>query len=289
MKEQRRVQKRINYLAHALVSSGTGETIKGLIRDISPESIYLYIDPIFELDSPVNIEIILLGANSQLTVKMPARVARKDQHGVAMIFFTPLEWWPIFTYFPSYNLDGLDSQEGAGTALPGHCQKIPAAFQGDLSIITIENLMQLVSHAALSGELKLSTPGNSAVFYVHKGTLVYGYLEKNAMRTGQRLIQANYITKENLQECLLLCRKKLPQPKIGKILVEKGYLKQEDLEKVIKELIKAVFFEVLSWKEGFFTFSIKEIPSGECIFLEERIDHLILAGIINLENSHDRL
>jgi hypothetical protein len=284
MKEQRRVKTRINYSAHALVSSSTGEMIKGIIRDVGTESIYLDIEPIFELDEPVNVEIILLGVNSQLTIKMPARVVRKDQNGVAMRFFTPLEWLPVFSYFPSFKLDGDSTQQEEVSTLTFNSSKKTAPFQGDLSVITIENLMQLVGHASLSGELQLTTPSNSAVFFVHKGTLVYGYLENNPMKIGQILIQENYITSEHLQECLSQYKRESPRPKIGKILVEKGYLQQDDLVKAIKEQIKAIFFEVLSWKEGSFTFSIKDIPSGEGIFLEERIDHLILAGIIHLDN-----
>ena len=284
MKEQRRTKTRINYSAHALVSSSTRETIKGIIRDVGTESIYLDIDAIFELDEPVNVEIILLGANSQLTIKMPARVVRKDQNGVAMRFFTPLEWLPVFSYFPSFKLDGDNTPQDEVTTLKFNSSKKTSPFQGDLSVITIENLMQLVGHASLSGELQLTTPNNSAVFFVHKGTLVYGYLENNPMKIGQILIQENYITSEHLQECLSQYKKESPRPKIGKILVEKGYLQQDDLKKAIKEQIKAIFFEVLSWKEGSFTFSIKKIPSGEGIYLEERIDHLILEGIIHLDN-----
>ena len=284
MKEQRRVKTRINYSAHALVSSSTGEMIKGIIRDVGTESIYLDIEPIFELDEPVNVEIILLGVNSQLTIKMPARVVRKDQNGVAMRFFTPLEWLPVFSYFPSFKLDGDSTPQDEVSTLTFNSNKKTAPFQGDLSVITIENLMQLVGHASLSGELQLTTPSKSAVFFVHKGTLVYGYLEDNPMKIGQILIQENYITSEHLQECLSQYKRESPRPKIGKILVEKGYLQQDDLVKAIKEQIKAIFFEVLSWKEGSFTFSIKDIPSGEGIFLEERIDHLILAGIIHLDN-----
>ena len=143
--------------------------------------------------------------------------------------------------------------------------------------------MQLVSHAALSGELQLTTSSNSAVFFVHKGALVFGHLEKNPMKIGEKLVQENYISSENLQECLSQYRRASSRPKIGKILVEKGYLQQEDLEKAIKEQIKDIFFEVLSWREGSFSFSIKEIPQGECIFLEERIDYLILEGIVHLD------
>ncbi len=284
MKEQRRVKTRISYSAHALVSSSTGETIKGIIRDVGPESIYLDIDPVFELDEPVYVEIILLGANSQLTIKMPVRVVRKDQNGVAMRFFTPLEWLPIFSYFPSFKLNGDNTPQDEVSTLKFDPNKKISAFQGDLSIVTIENLMQLVGHAALSGELQLTTPGNSAVFFIHKGTLIYGFLEENPMRIGQRLIQGNFITSEHLQECLSLYKSESPRPKIGKILVEKGYLQQDDLEKTIKEQIKDIFFEVLSWSEGSFAFSIKKVPSDEGIFLDERIDHLILAGIIHLDD-----
>ena len=162
-------------------------------------------------------------------------------------------------------------------------QKNAVAFQGDLSVVTIENLMQLVGHASLYGELQLTTPTNSAVFFVNNGSLVYSYLDKNPMKLGQRLIQGGLITSEHLQECLSLYRRELSRPKIGKILVEKKYLQQEDLEKVVKEQSKAIFFEALSWKQGFFAFLLKRIPKGEDIFLDERIDHLTLEGVLHLD------
>ena len=235
MKEQRHVKEMINYSALALVSSSTGETIKGITRDIGTESNYLNIDP-------------------------------------------------VFSYFPSFKLDGDNTPQDEVFTQTFNSSKKTAAFQGDLSVITIENLMQLVGQAALSGELQLATPDNSAIFFIRNGTLIYGFLEENPMRIGQRLIQGNYITNEHLQECLSLYQSESPRPKIGKILVEKGYLQQDDLKKIIKEQVKDIFFEVLSWREGSFTFSIKKIPCGEGLVLDERIDHLTLAGIIHLDN-----
>lgn len=159
-----------------------------------------------------------------------------------------------------------------------------ASFQGDLKVITIENLMQLVSHATLSGELRLTTSDNSAILFVQKGTLVSAYLEENFLRIGRRLVENKAITNEQLQECLLLALSQSPKPRIGKILIEKGYLQQRDLEKAITEQSRAIFFEVLSWKEGSFAFSIKNIPNTNDISLEERIDHLIITGIVHLDN-----
>ncbi len=286
MKQEKRIQTRTNYSAHVLVNSGSGKTLKGVIRDISLDSIYLYIEPNFEVGLPVMVEIILFGTNSQLTIKMLARVTRQDQDGVVMNFITPLEWWPIFTYFSTYDLDKVkSSQENENALESSNARSNPAAFQGDLTAINIENLMQLVSQASLTGELQLTVSDNSVIFFVHEGTLVFAHLEKNPMRIGQRLIDENYITSEDLQECLTRSQGQSKKSRIGEQLVESGYLKQADLEKTIKEQIKDIFFEVLSWKNGKFCFMIKDISTSKCIFLEERMDHLIIEGIIQLDEK----
>lgn len=161
--------------------------------------------------------------------------------------------------------------------------KNPISLQGDLSVITVENLMQLVGHAALYGELQIKTPKNSAILFVHKGTLLYAHLEKNPIKIGQRLIQGNHITRAKLQECLSRYRNELSQARIGRVLVEKKYIEQKDLEQVFREQAKHVFFEILSWKRGSFAFFVKRISKSEDIFLQERIDHLTLEGIFHVD------
>lgn len=106
MKEYNRVRTRVSYSAHALVKSGKIGGIKGMVRDIAMDGLYLHIKPVFEIDEHVKVEIILFGADSQLIINVPAIVTRIDQDGVAMRFFNPLEWWPIFTFFPLHRLDG---------------------------------------------------------------------------------------------------------------------------------------------------------------------------------------
>ncbi len=66
--------------------------------------------------------------------------------------------------------------------------------------------------------------------------------------------------RQQLEECLTLYRMESPRPRIGKILVDKGYLQQEDLVDAIKEQIKDILFEVLSWKQGLFPLQSKKLP-----------------------------
>ena len=167
-----------------------------------------------------------------------------------------------------------------------------SAFQGDLSVVTIENLMQLVSHAALSGELCLSSPVNSACFIVRDGALVFGHIDQDFPRLGERLVQAGHMTTDELQQCLLIYKEQegngTSRKRLGELLVEEEFVLDSHLEDIVKEQIKDCFFQVLSWNEGVFNFRVDDSPHHEVIHLDERIDHLILEGIIALDHAEDR-
>lgn len=171
--------------------------------------------------------------------------------------------------------------EGNGNDFDKKC----SALQGDLSVVTIENLMQLMSYSGLSGELHVSAPENAASFIVDNGILVFAYLKSNSLRIGERLKQKGYVTSENLNDCLQLYKDQSTKSKFGTLLVEKGFLKKSDLEEAIKEQVRDIFFEVLSWKNGTFSFCVSDSSSNEDILLEERIDHLILTGIVQMDNQ----
>lgn len=185
------------------------------------------------------------------------------------------------------HLSGAKTPEGKNSTPEEkiHFNRKSNALQGDLSVVTIENLMQLMSHSGLSGELHLVAPHNAAYFIVDNGTLVFGYIKSNSSKIGERLAEKEYITSENLKECLQLYRNQTTKSKFGTLLIEKGFLSKSELEETIKEQVRDIFFEVLSWKEGSFSFCACKCTASEDILLEERIDHLILTGIIQMDNQ----
>ena len=105
MEKEIRARARVDYAAHVLVKSAKRGVVKGTIRDIAIEALYLYIEPIFVINEKVHLEIILIGDVSQLTISVAATVVRIDEKGVAMRFSKPLEWWPVFSLFPLRSLD----------------------------------------------------------------------------------------------------------------------------------------------------------------------------------------
>lgn len=94
-----RAEHRIPFAAGAIVRPKSREAVFGKIRDVARNSIYLYTEYQPEAKEKADIEIVLTGTNSQLSIKAPAVVVRKDEQGVAFRFSPPLEWWPVFELF----------------------------------------------------------------------------------------------------------------------------------------------------------------------------------------------
>ena len=194
----------------------------------------------------------------------------------------------LFRYF--FSSQGASAQGERAIGDPGleHQVITNTALQGDLSVVTIENLMQLVSHAGLSGELCLTTSNNKACFIVRNGALVFGHIDMDFPRIGERLVEAGHISAENLQECLAIYHEyqgSNDKKRLGELLVEKEFVLAVHLEEIVKEQIKDSFFQGLSWSNGIFTFCADNSQPDETIHLDERIDHLIIEGILALDHN----
>jgi hypothetical protein len=161
----------------------------------------------------------------------------------------------------------------------------PVAMAGDISAIAIENIFQLLDLAALTGKLELQSASNSGIFYFRKGLLVHGLLQISHRKIGQIFLDAQVITNEQLQECLRLHEQTGTRRRVGQILLEKGYIKPEWLNKTLSRQVKEAFFEALSWQEGTFRFYLNQIPPPDEIEMHGRIDRLLLEGMVRIDQD----
>ncbi len=157
------------------------------------------------------------------------------------------------------------------------------ALQGDIAVIAIENIFQLLDFAALTGKLEISAPTNSGIFSFHNGALVHGLLQISPRRIGEILLESQLINREQLQECLHIHEHRPPQRRFGQILVEKGYISADRLDESLVHQIKESFFAALAWQEGTFRFFHNQEPEPEKTRLHARIDHLLLEGMIHID------
>lgn len=158
------------------------------------------------------------------------------------------------------------------------------AFQGNIAAIALENIFQLFDFAALSGRLEVQATNNNGSFYFKQGALIYGMLQISRRKIGEILLESHMITAQQLQECLSLQEQMRPQRPFGQILLEKGYIDPVGLDETLLRQIKEAFFETLSWQEGTFVFYHNQAPTPEAIQLKARVDHLLLEGMVYLDD-----
>lgn len=171
---------------------------------------------------------------------------------------------------------------GNGYAIDGHI-----GFQGDIAVIGLENIFQLLDLASLSGKLEVEVQGNGGTFYFTDGVFSFGSLRVNARRIGSILLDAGLITETQLLECLHLHDADDQHRPLGQILVEKGYVDPVRLDDSLVRQVKEAFFAALAWRQGSFFFYSGEQPVPAVNRVQERVDHLLLEGMVYLDSLAD--
>lgn len=174
-------------------------------------------------------------------------------------------------------------------ALAGDTHAIPATvgLQGHIAAIGLDNIFQLFDFASLTGKLLVEAEGNGGVFYFKKGVFINGALKISQRRIGAILLESGLITEIQLLECLHLHDLGEQRQPLGEILTDKGYVVPQQLDDSLLLQIKESFFTALSWRRGTFAYYPDEQPTQEAPRLQERIDHLLLEGMVYLDSLGD--
>jgi hypothetical protein len=160
-------------------------------------------------------------------------------------------------------------------------------FQGAIDIVTIEGVFQLLYFTSLTGKLLLLNPPEKATFHFVNGQLTWGSLHSNQKQIGQRLLDSELITEEQLNECLSIHINEKNKKRLGEILLSKGFLQSDLLHSSLKEQAREAFFSVLSWKTGTFAFISNVISDEDEVSISERIDHLLLEGVVQIDRNSE--
>jgi tetratricopeptide (TPR) repeat protein len=68
------------------------------------------------------------------------------------------------------------------------------------------------------------------------------------------LVKGGKNSESDLEHARAVQRERLDAPRLGEVLVEIGAITTRELERQIRQQIEAVVFELMSWREGFFSF-----------------------------------
>ncbi|MFL5582873.1 MAG: DUF4388 domain-containing protein [Gemmatimonadaceae bacterium] len=130
------------------------------------------------------------------------------------------------------------------------------AIEGPLRELGIHDVFQLLDLSRKTGELRVISElrDNEGTVYFDGGKVLYAQIRSNPHPLGEVLLRAGKIGEADLERARSMQQARANGKRLGEVLVEIGAIAPKELERQVRLQVEAVVFELMSWREGFFSF-----------------------------------
>src|SRR5262249_6708075 len=130
------------------------------------------------------------------------------------------------------------------------------AIEGPLRELGIHDVFQLLDLSRKTGMLRVSSEirEDEGLVLFDSGRVVHAAIKSTAVPTEVALLQAARVTEGDLERARARQANGRTDRAIVDLLVEIGAITQKELERQLRLHIQNVVFELMSWREGFFSF-----------------------------------
>jgi hypothetical protein len=130
------------------------------------------------------------------------------------------------------------------------------AIEGPLRELGIHDVFQLLDLSRKTGQLRVTSQlrDNEGTVYFTNGKVAFASIRSNPYPIGEMLVRAGKITEADLTDARATQAARGNGIRLGEILVEMGSVTPKEMERQVRLQIEAVVFELMSWREGFFSF-----------------------------------
>ncbi|HTX92746.1 MAG TPA: DUF4388 domain-containing protein [Anaerolineales bacterium] len=151
------------------------------------------------------------------------------------------------------------------------------ALRGNLRDFSITQLLNLINLANKTGTLVVEGPSETAKVAFRDGKLSYAEIghEDGGLATilykAKKLSQGQY---KSLQQRTM----HIPDKELGLLLINAGYLSQEDILTNLQQHFTDIVQRLFTWVEGFFHFDNDLLPPDDRICVRLDLENLIIEG-----------
>ena len=151
------------------------------------------------------------------------------------------------------------------------------ALKGNLRDFTITQLLNLINLAGKTGLLVVEGPGEIARVTFRQGKLAYAQTGHEDGSLAYILHQTRRIS---LSQYRLLKERaaNMSDKELGLLLINAGYLSQEDILASLQNYFSDVVRKLFTWVEGFFRFEQDVFPADGKITVRVDLENLIIEG-----------
>lgn len=138
------------------------------------------------------------------------------------------------------------------------------AIEGPLRELGIHDVFQLLDLSRKTGTLRVTSElrDNEGTVFFDNGRVIHASIRSQPQPLGTVLVRAGKITESDLAQARTVQRERIGGPKLGELLIELGAITPRELERQVRQQIEAVVFELMSWREGFFSFEERGVADA---------------------------
>lgn len=127
-------------------------------------------------------------------------------------------------------------------------------LKGDLTFISIAEVLQMLELQRQSGALSIATGESEITLFVREGLLDYARARgmPSALRLGRYLVQMHAISRKDLTH--FLDNRAGSKRLIGDALIQLGFVTEEQVARALERQTSELVYEVVGWKSGRFSF-----------------------------------
>ena len=140
------------------------------------------------------------------------------------------------------------------------------AIEGPLRELGIHDVFQLLDLSRKTGVLRVTSElrHNAGTVYFEEGTIIFAEIRSNPHPLGALLLRTGRISEADLERARDMQQRQGDPRRLGEILVSLQAITARELERQVRFQIEEVVFEVMSWREGYFSFTegtLTEVPT----------------------------
>jgi hypothetical protein len=148
---------------------------------------------------------------------------------------------------------------------------------GNLSTVSLSDLLQLISVSGKTGMLVISRESQKREIYFKKGDIIYATsMGSEEELLGNLLLTQRKILKPDLEKALSL--QKLTNKRLGDILYEMRLLSRDEVIECLQVQIEEIIYGLFGWSSGEFVFYDGKLPHSEQITTQLGTMNVIMEG-----------
>jgi len=144
------------------------------------------------------------------------------------------------------------------------------AIEGPLRELGIHDVFQLLDLSRKTGLLRVTSElrHNAGTIYFEDGKIIFAEIRSNPHPLGALLLRTGKISEADLERARDMQQRQGDKRRLGEILVSLGAITPRELQRQVHFQVEEVVFEVMSWREGYFSFnegSLTEVPTEAAV------------------------